>query len=67
MDGLRRVTFRFEDTTEVRYLPRIPEPGDLVVHERNLWLVAFVSPDAVGMTVICEFPERDGMRSRHVA
>jgi hypothetical protein len=67
MDGLQRVTFRFEDATEVRYLPRLPESGDLVVHGSTLWRVAFVSADAVGTTVICEVPKRDDARSRYVA
>ena len=62
MAGLQRVTFRFGEAIEVRYLPGIPEPGDLVTHERDLWRVAFVSADAVGMTVICELPKGDGMR-----
>jgi hypothetical protein len=67
MDGLQRVTFRFGDATEVRYLPNIPEPGRLVSHETRLWRVAFVSADAVGTTVICDLPERDGLRSQRVA
>ena len=67
MDGLQRVTFRFDDATEVRYLPTIPEPGDLVTHDRELWRVSFVSADVVGITVVCELPMGDGLHSRHVA
>jgi len=67
MDGLQRVTFRFRDAMEVRYLPRHPEPGDLVTHEHDLWRVAFVSADAAGTTVICELPKSDGEHSRNVA
>ena len=53
MDGLQRVTFRFGPEIEVRYLRRIPEPGDFVSHANNLWVVSSVSADIAGTTVVC--------------
>ncbi len=67
MDGLRQVTFRFGGNTEVRYLPDIPEPGDLVTHGSELWVVAFATADSFGTTVVCEPPRGDDRHIRHVA
>ena len=54
MDELRRVTFRFAGETQVHYLARAPEPGELVSHGGELWIVADVEEDPVGMLVVCE-------------
>jgi hypothetical protein len=67
VEGLQRVSFRFAGDLEVRYLPQVPEAGDLVSHETELWVVAFVSADTVGVTVICELPSDDGRHLQHVA
>ena len=67
MDGLQRISFRFGGDLEVRYLPQVPEAGDLVSHETALWVVAFVSADTVGVTVICELPRGEGHHLQHVA
>ena len=67
MDGLQRISFRFGGDLEVRYLPKVPVAGDLVSHETELWVVAFVSADTVGVTVICELPRGDGHHLQHVA
>jgi hypothetical protein len=61
------VTFRFGGDLEVRYLPGVPEAGELVSHAAALWVVAFVSADSVGMTVICEPPNGGGQHLEHVA
>lgn len=67
MDGLQRVTFRFGAETEVRYLPLVPAPGDIVTHVDDLWVVDFVSSDGGGTTVICRLPRGDGKTFRDVA
>ena len=67
MDGLQRVTFRFGPEIEVRYLPRVPEPGDFVSHTHDLWVVSFVSSDIAGTTVICRLHDGDDRRLRSVA
>jgi hypothetical protein len=67
MDRLQRITFRFGGETEVRYLPRVPEPRDFVTHGRHLWVVALVSADAVGVTVVCELTGDGDRRLRRVA
>jgi hypothetical protein len=53
MDGLRRVRFRYGSQIETRYLPVAPAAGDFVTHGGQLWIAAFVSLDAEGITVIC--------------
>ncbi|HEX5029353.1 MAG TPA: hypothetical protein VFV56_11130 [Gaiellaceae bacterium] len=60
MDGLRRVRFRFGSQIEDRYLLVVPEPGDFVGHGNQLWIAAFVSSDAEGVTVICWRNDGDG-------
>ena len=67
MDGLQRITFRFGRDLEVRYLPKAPDAGDRVTHGRELWVVAVVSMDAVGVTIVCELPRRDGPELELVA
>jgi hypothetical protein len=67
VDGLQRVSFRFGGDLEVRYLPQVPEAGDLVSHDTELWVVAFVSADTVGVTVICELRRGDAHHLQHVA
>jgi len=67
MNGLQQITFRFKSEFEVRYLPQVPDVGDLVSHDRELWLVAFVAPNGIGMTVVCELPRGDGRRVQRVA
>ena len=67
MDGLQRVTFRFGSDVEVRYLPAIPRSGDFVTRGHDLWEVAFVSSESVGMTVICELRDGDDGRAANVA
>jgi hypothetical protein len=67
MDGLHRITFRFGADTEVRYLPEPPEPGHLVTHGAELWVVMAVAADSAGTTVICQRPTGDGPRLRSVA
>ena len=62
MDGLQRVTFRFGNEIEVRYLTDAPETGDFVAHTNGLWIVTFVSADVVGTTVICELEDGEGLR-----
>lgn len=57
MDGLRPVTFRFDADTEMRYLARAPEVGDLVGHGHELWIVLHVYVDARGHIVICRRPK----------
>jgi hypothetical protein len=60
MDGLRRVTFRFGRDMDVRYLPAIPEPGELVTRRDELWVVSHVSDDAGGTTVVCDLQKGNG-------
>jgi hypothetical protein len=48
------VTFRFSVDTEVHYVDRLPEAGDLVTHRDELWFVASVEADSIGALVICE-------------
>jgi hypothetical protein len=54
MGDLRRVTFRFGETTQVHYLADVPRPGEAVTHGRELWVVSRVEEDQVGTLVICE-------------
>ena len=67
MDVLQRVTFRCGAKIEVRYLPDVPEPGDLVTHRGDLWFVSFVTADRVGTIVVCDLPRGDGSRFENVA
>jgi len=60
MDGLRRVRFRYGSHIETRYLPVAPAAGDFVAHGGQLWIAAFVSLDAEGVTVICRRNDGDG-------
>ena len=54
VDEQRLVTFRFGNDYEIRYVARIPEPGDLVTHGRELWVVTSAPADEEdGVTVIC--------------
>ena len=59
MDELQRVTFRFAGHMEVQYLAGIPDVGDRVSHDGDLWVVTSVDPDAVGALVSCELPRPD--------
>ena len=56
MDEQRRVTFRFDEATEVHYLVEVPSPGDFVTHGHELWRVSRVDTDPLGTLVICERP-----------
>ena len=67
MDDLQRVTFRFESDTEVHYLGALPNVGDRVTHEQELWIVANVNADPLDALVICERPARGGSGSRGLA
>ena len=60
MHGLRRVRFRYGSHIETRYLPVAPAAGDFVAHDGQLWIAAFVSLDAEGVTVICRRNDGDG-------
>ena len=60
MDGLRRVRFRYGVQIETRYLPLVPSAGDFVAHGGQLWVAAFISLDAEGVTVICWRNDGDG-------
>ena len=50
----KRVTFRFADQMEVQYLRGLPEVGDRVSHDGQLWVVTRVEADSVGALVVCE-------------
>jgi hypothetical protein len=50
----QRVTFRFGRDTEIHYLDRLPSIGDRVSHGQELWVVAAVDGDDLGVLVICE-------------
>jgi hypothetical protein len=52
----QRVTFRFARDTEVHYVDRLPSVGDRVTHQHELWIVASVDEDLVGVNVVCELP-----------
>jgi hypothetical protein len=54
MDELKRVTFRFADTTQVHYLADVPKQGEAVAHGHDLWVVSRVESDEVGTLVVCE-------------
>ena len=66
MNESQRVTFRFARDTEVHYVDRLPSIGDRVTHQHELWIVASVDEDLVGVIVVCEllrprtFRERSG-------
>jgi len=60
MGELRRITFHFGIELEVRYLSEVPAAGDLVTHQRALWVVSRVTDDTVGIAVICELPRSNG-------
>lgn len=53
MDGLQRVTFRFDAETQVHYVEPMPEPGELVAHRGEFWVVVSVETDQVGALVTC--------------
>jgi hypothetical protein len=67
MHGLKRVTFRFGNDLEVRYLPDVPHQGDFVTRGDELWKARFVSADRVGMTVVCVLRNGDDRAARHAA
>ncbi len=56
MASLEQYTFRFDGESEVHYLARAPELGDRVSHGRDLWVVADLSRDGVGVIVVCRPP-----------
>ena len=58
MANQRRVTFRFDNDTEVHYLSRTPETGERVTHSGELWVVVELRRDAAGEVVICERSSR---------
>ena len=62
MGDQQRVTFRFEDDSEVQYLRDTPERGDHVSHQAALWVVASIEYDGLGALVTCE-PTRAGVTS----
>ena len=53
MTSLEQYTFRFDGESEVHYLARAPELGDRVSRGRDLWVVADLSRDGVGVIVSC--------------
>jgi hypothetical protein len=53
VDGLQRVTFRFEAETQVHYVDPLPELGERVAHRGELWVVVGVETDQVGALVTC--------------
>jgi hypothetical protein len=50
----QRVTFRFAGHMEVQYLSGLPEVGNRVSHDGELWVVRRVESDSVGALVVCE-------------
>ena len=54
MQKQRRIAFWFGNEVEVRYLSAVPEIGDYVTHDNELWLVSNVGEDAFGTAVICD-------------
>jgi hypothetical protein len=54
VDDQQRVTFRFEEDSEVQYLRDIPELGDKVSHQGALWMVSSVNNDGLGALVTCQ-------------
>lgn len=67
MDGVRPVSFRFEDDVDVKYMAEIPVCGDLVTHGDGLWVVLHVQIDAIGTTVFCKRPTDSDGGLRRVA
>lgn len=49
-----RVTFDFAGAREVHYLRAAPEVGDLVTHQRELWVVSRIEEDGAGTLIKCE-------------
>lgn len=61
---LQRVTFRFSVNTEVHYVVAVPEPGDLVAHRHELWVVMQLGEDSGGAVAICkQSPDQPSGRS----
>lgn len=58
MANAEQYTFQFNGETEVHYLDRAPEVGDRVTHARELWVVADLSRDGIGVIVICKRTNR---------
>ena len=50
----KRFRRRKPGEVEVRYLSAVPEIGDYVTHDNELWLVSNVGEDAFGTAVICD-------------
>jgi hypothetical protein len=64
VDEQRLVTFRFGNDYEIRYVARIPEPGDLVTHGRELWVVTSAPADEEGGAIVICAPEVGRSRRR---
>jgi hypothetical protein len=47
----RQTQFRFPGRVEIRYLDALPEPGEVVLSQRESWLVVAVEQD--GCTAVC--------------
>jgi hypothetical protein len=56
MGGLQRVVFLFAGRIAVHNLRSLPAIGDLVAHDRKMWLVTSVESHPVGVLVVCELP-----------
>jgi hypothetical protein len=56
MGERRRVVFLFAGRIAVHTLCCLPEIGDLVAHDREMWLVTSVESHPVGVLVVCELP-----------
>lgn len=63
MNESQRVTFRFARDTEVHYVEHLPSVGDRVTHQHELWQVASVDEDLVGVIVVCELSDHGRSRA----
>jgi hypothetical protein len=49
-----RVTFDFAGDMEVHYTRAVPEVGDFVTHQHEIWVVRKIGVDGVGPMITCE-------------
>ena len=58
-----RVTLDFAGNREAHDLDGVPEVGDFISHEGELWAVQSVDKDKAGPVVTCKLTTRQGLGS----
>jgi hypothetical protein len=61
-DDQTRVTLDFAGNREAHSLDGVPEVGDFITHEGELWVVQSVEEDDAGPVITCHVTTRKGAR-----